>query len=785
MPFLCDSNSYDPPTQYVYTSLIKPSLQIRLLRLHPAPETYNSVQCTLVAFTLDEIPEYEALSYIWGDPGEHGHEIFVDQSPFVVRPNLGNAMKRMRDESQGRWIWIDAICINMDDLAERNAQISLMRTIFSKASQVIVWLGEPSPRDLPAIEALKHPKFLDNFGVRMHAKGIVRLSLAPILGARPAWMPNLLKQTELYTRNLDHIWFTRVWAVQEYVLAQKVVFQWGSTILDSIALTDNVNRIVNAISLTRVEQQQEEVGTIMNHLRGFRYFSWVRRKWDKNAEDITAFARVVTTAQELYATNPRDKIFGLLALAPSSLRDSYRPDYASTVDDVYLGFALAMSLATRVKAVVDSIEQIDLSDGDTVVPDWLPGWIDELSLRVSDLLREPTLITGTVQSAVLECLEIVAINDRPRFKEVRISSSERHEYAESLRNASDALRSVLSQFTSTEFATLTTSTKSAAAPSTLHSVADDFSDSGYSSASSSAENTYLVASEIASHLVSHSYLRRLLSAAQKLEDRDDVLESYIRPCIRHLGQQLDTMASDFEELLVAKELKRHAPFIARALIARLRGFDIDEDQDIKIQRVSRIQRLLDEEASKLQSRLPSRLHEISTDENPRSARYPYGTDSSDGTGPPLQTDLPKTALEKVKEFLTTESAFMSFLYSIQYVIYSSPLEIIESEVEHLIRLKAPARTTTLREKSSSYEITVPLKNEAFAFESQAKYERFRHSLSISGNGKHCYATSCETYLKWAWPVTSHYLPNALSRERSPESSGKRIPKSNQVEAVIS
>ena len=762
MPFLCDSNSYDPPPRYVYTSLIKPSLQIRLLRLHPAPKTYNSVHYTLVAFTLDEAPEYEALSYIWGDPGEHWHKIFVDQSPVVVRPNLGNAMKRMRDESHGRWIWIDAICINMSDLAERNAQVLLMRTIFSKANQVVVWLGEPSPRDLSAIETLKHPEFLDNFNGKM---------------PRSAWMPNLLKQTELYTRNLDHLWFTRVWAVQEYVLAQKIVFQWGSTILDSIALTDNVNCIVNAISsLTRVEQQQEKVGTIMNHLRGFRYFSWVKRTWDKNAEDITAFARVVATAQELYATDPRDKVFGLLALAPSSLRDSYRPDYASTVDDVYLRFALAMSLTTRVKAVVDSIEQIDLSNGDTVVPDWLPGWIDELSLRVSHLLREPTLITGTIQSAVVECLEIVAINERPRVEKVHISSSERYKYAESLRNASDALRSVLSQITPTEVATLTTLTKSAAAPSTLHSVADDFSDSGYSSASSSAENTYLVANEIASHLISHSYLRRLLSAAQELENRDDILERYIQPCIRHLGQQLDTMASDFEELLVAKELKRHAPFIARALIARLRGFDIDEDQDIKIQRVSRIQRLLDEEASKLRSRLPSRLHEISTDENPRSARYPYGTDSSDGTGPPLQNDLPKTALEKVKEFLTTESAFMSFLYSLQYVIYRSPLEIIESEVRHLIRLNASAWGTTLGEESSSYDFTIPLNNEAFAFEGHAKYERFRHSLSISGNGKHCYATSCETYLKWAWPATSHYLLNALSRERSPASSGKRIPK---------
>ena len=280
MPFLCDSNSYY--SQYLYAPLIKPSLQIRLLRLQPSSETYDSVRCTLAAFTLDEIPEYEALSYLRGDPsGADGRKIWIDSSPFLVRPNLGIAMKRMRNEIQGRWIWIDAICINMRDLAERNAQIPLIRTIFSKARQVIVWLGEPSPRDLPAIETLEHPEFLDNFNEEMHTKVIKRRSLATIFGARPAWMPNQLERTELYTRNLDHPWFTRVWALQEYVLAQKVVFQWGSTILDSKTLTDNVNCIVNAISSwTRVEQEQEEVGMIMNHLRSFRYFSWVKRTWD-------------------------------------------------------------------------------------------------------------------------------------------------------------------------------------------------------------------------------------------------------------------------------------------------------------------------------------------------------------------------------------------------------------------------------------------------------------------------------------------------------------------------
>ena len=724
-------------------------------------------------FPLDELPDYEALSHLRGFSGDGG-DIFIDQSPFAVPQYLGNALKRMRNEIQDRWIWIDAICINAMSKTEWDAQYFMIRTIFSEASQVIVWLGEPSRADLPAIATLDHLGFLDMY--KTHSEKDQRLLPAKILPERSEWSPDLLKQTELFTRNLDHSWFTRVRNLPEYVLAKRVVFQWGSKILDSIALTDNVNCIVNVCSsLMRVAHQEEEIRTIMSRLRGFRYFSWAKRTWDRHPEDLAAFAYIVATAQELGATRQRDKIYGLLALAPSSVRDSWRPSYTSTDDDIYLDLAVAMSLTTRVEAVVDLIEQVDLSDKDTAVPDWLPGWIDDLSLRVSDLLPKPFWNTGTIQSAVIDCLEIVAINERPRFKETHLSPSERHMYAETLRNTSNALRSVLSQATSTEVPTQTTLTKAAAPPSTLQPMADGFSDSGYSSASSSAENTSLVADEIASHLVSHIFLRRLLSAAQKLEDRDDVLERYLRPCIRHLGHQLDTMASDFVELLVAQQLKRHAHFIARALVAHLRRSDVDEDQGVKLQRASRIQRLFDEQTLKHQSGLHSRLHDVFRDENTHSARSPDGPDNSDGIGPSKQYGFMKPSLEKVIEFITTGSAFMSFLHSIQHMVYRSPLEIIESEVEHLIQLKAAARRNALEEGVSSYDFAIPLNDEAITFEDHAGHERFRHLLSISGNGEHCYATNCETYLRWAWPATSHYLLEVLSRERRPESSGKRIP----------
>jgi hypothetical protein len=41
-----------------------------------------------------------------------------------------------------RTIWIDAICINQQDISERTQQVQFMRCIYENAEQVLIWLGE-------------------------------------------------------------------------------------------------------------------------------------------------------------------------------------------------------------------------------------------------------------------------------------------------------------------------------------------------------------------------------------------------------------------------------------------------------------------------------------------------------------------------------------------------------------------------------------------------------------------------------------------------------------------
>jgi len=47
----------------------------------------------------------------------------------------------LRDQDAARTIWVDAICINQKDNVVKATQIPLMRSIYTQAQHVIIWLG--------------------------------------------------------------------------------------------------------------------------------------------------------------------------------------------------------------------------------------------------------------------------------------------------------------------------------------------------------------------------------------------------------------------------------------------------------------------------------------------------------------------------------------------------------------------------------------------------------------------------------------------------------------------
>lgn len=198
---------------------------IRLMRLFKG--SYDEpIQCDLFqAFlsTTDRIP-YEALSYTWGESSERC-DITVQERIFGITSNLHDALRHLRLADQDRVLWVDAICINQDNPAEKGYQVGQMRLVYQMADTVLVWLG-PGNDDVSALMTFAqeyHRRSLRRSSWREEASKLIREDGG--------------QDTELHRRRLRGLkymlgqrWFCRVWVLQEVASARSaaIICGWKS-----------------------------------------------------------------------------------------------------------------------------------------------------------------------------------------------------------------------------------------------------------------------------------------------------------------------------------------------------------------------------------------------------------------------------------------------------------------------------------------------------------------------------------------------------------------------------
>lgn len=153
----------------IYTQLDTAKRQIRLLRIaSPGGRDArdSKVECHLTTVSLDDHVDFDALSYTWGNP----HDCFPIQlngSEFFVTINLYDALKTFRDDhAVSKYLWIDAICINQADLAERGHQVSIMGPIFRQALGVHIWLGLEGEHTIETIDTVERT-LSDGFNIAL------------------------------------------------------------------------------------------------------------------------------------------------------------------------------------------------------------------------------------------------------------------------------------------------------------------------------------------------------------------------------------------------------------------------------------------------------------------------------------------------------------------------------------------------------------------------------------------------------------------------------------------
>ena len=137
---------------YQYKSLAAPD-HIRLITILPG-ERGSAIKLGIEHADINSHPKYECLSYAWGTDGPD-RSITINDSSLFVTATLYVALEHLRHASQERKIWIDAICINQKDIAERNSQVAIMRKIYKNATRVVVWIGPATESSEQAMEFLE------------------------------------------------------------------------------------------------------------------------------------------------------------------------------------------------------------------------------------------------------------------------------------------------------------------------------------------------------------------------------------------------------------------------------------------------------------------------------------------------------------------------------------------------------------------------------------------------------------------------------------------------------
>ena len=407
------SLNQSPRPTYDYLTLSYPD-SIRVFVLEPSADEAVRLDGKIVEQRLsDSCVElcYNALSYVWGEQKDT-REIHIEGRQLRIGQNLDAALRHLRRKDRPVRLWVDAICIDQASVIERNHQVQQMRTIYSSASETIIYLG-----DLIGGNTERSAwNFLErNATWAMNGNRDADLDLP----AKREEMMNFRGElADVEIEVLERPWFKRLWVFQEVVVSRSLSIQCGGRRISwddfckalllspryhdrygfSLRLLKKVG-IVRDMFQTRCSYQElQGRGHILPHWRfevqGYK-------------ENTLHVLDLLQKARTLEASDPRDKIFGLLGISNGIDVDDQRfaIDYTQDRQTVYTNFARSIISATRSYDVLSHVDHDvfeydeyseDGEDEDECeeevaaharLPSWVPNW--DLS-KLSAWIRHST-----------------------------------------------------------------------------------------------------------------------------------------------------------------------------------------------------------------------------------------------------------------------------------------------------------------------------------------------------------------------------------------------------------
>lgn len=323
----------------IYTSTLGKD-QFRLLYLSGSRAVDSPIHGELVEYQRENCPEYETTSYTWG--GEDGDATPSKPAYFgdfwdvlFLTKNCWSLLRYLRPHMGTRVVWVDAICINQNNIQERGAQVFSMPQIYRKCMRVVIYAGDHLVRKeehkfrqtIRHDDIMKHGDIMDDSGLDIRGS---------ILQSR---------------------YISRLWIIQELILAPHGI----------LALRDHdlylSNNFLHCIS------RKED---------GRKWLEFMGQDYELSQTTLYECLRMTIDSQ---ATDPRDRIFGILGiLGANPAYSKIVPDYSLSMRDCFIG---AMGLTLIKSKEIWPLLHAHTSDTTWGSPSWLPS-LDEIATSTGE-----------------------------------------------------------------------------------------------------------------------------------------------------------------------------------------------------------------------------------------------------------------------------------------------------------------------------------------------------------------------------------------------------------------
>lgn len=314
--------------------------------------------------------DFEAVSYCW-ESNIRDRDVLVDDKIIRVTSNLEAMLRELQslpEAHSGIGFWVDGLCINQEDILEKNHQVGLMSRIYSQAFSTVVWLGPSTLSSDKAVEEL------------VQSFGDCRVSYTEYEGDQ--WTLHLGSTqlfpfqcwpalVELCTRQ----YFKRMWIIQELALNKNMtMFMCGDRRFSRVYLQGMCKSArTNAASISTALDNADLPADYRVPIK--HDFVW------GTANDVYSLIKLrgsnkglnqlLDSVRKAKATDPRDKVYGMLGLLPRHVASQLQPDYSKTKSEIFL--ELATSILHRCERLDELLSWCAFNEASTL-PSWVPDW---------------------------------------------------------------------------------------------------------------------------------------------------------------------------------------------------------------------------------------------------------------------------------------------------------------------------------------------------------------------------------------------------------------------------